>query len=360
MKPDYEGGSIVNLMSTIIRSCGGKASYPLFRDLKIRGKIVLLLIDGMGYEYLKKNSRFFKDHMRSMTSVFPSTTSAAITSVLTGLAPMQHCSTGWYMNVKELAATISPLPFMPRSGGASYDQLGIHAGEILGKSLFHTIKGGYSIVLPAKLKGSPYNEISPAKQLGYSTLLGMMRQIQKEIRKDRFVYAYWPSFDGLAHERGMKSRDLKEHLMQLELAVAKLAEKLDATLIVTADHGLIDVPKKNRLILEDYPELQACLSQSLSGEARAPYCYVHPHKEKEFRKLVRRLPCRARKSIDMLDYFGKGKPDQRFLHRIGDYFLEMDSGYVLMDNIVGESDPGFRAFHGGTSREEMMVPLIVF
>src|SRR3989338_8009442 len=95
--PNYKDGSIVNLMSSLGKSFGGKTGYGSLRLLpprELKSKyVVLLLIDGMGYEFIKrygKKSIFWKHLRGKMTSVFPSTTAASITTINTGVAPQQH------------------------------------------------------------------------------------------------------------------------------------------------------------------------------------------------------------------------------------------------------------------------------
>ena len=96
--PDYKGGSIVNLMSSISQTFGGREKYPALRilrpsELSKSKNIVLFVIDGLGYEYIKEHGKgsVFADYMRGhMTSVFPSTTAACVTTFATGVAPQQH------------------------------------------------------------------------------------------------------------------------------------------------------------------------------------------------------------------------------------------------------------------------------
>jgi hypothetical protein len=107
-KPDYNGGSIVNLMSTIGKNFGVELPYP---ELSVLGSgelegyknIVHIVIDGLGYNYLNaKKKNYLKSNVKAkITSVFPSTTSACITSFATGLAPKEHGVTGWFVRLKE-------------------------------------------------------------------------------------------------------------------------------------------------------------------------------------------------------------------------------------------------------------------
>src|SRR5512135_1734595 len=104
--PDYAGGSILNLMRSVAEACGATGlPYEPARqldpaELADAANIVLLVIDGLGLDYLLRNGKdgALRGHLRgSLTSVFPSTTASAITTFLTGLAPQQHGLTGWHM-----------------------------------------------------------------------------------------------------------------------------------------------------------------------------------------------------------------------------------------------------------------------
>jgi len=87
MKPDYKE-SIVNLAASVTRALGGRTPYPELRALparELRGakRVVLLVLDGLGHEWLREHGKgsFLERHLRDrMTSVFPPTTAAALTS----------------------------------------------------------------------------------------------------------------------------------------------------------------------------------------------------------------------------------------------------------------------------------------
>ena len=110
--PDYAGGSLVNLMSSLRGAMAAPPTdYPetgLVSSTELRSarRIVLLLIDGLGYEFLLQQppDSVLRRHLRGrLDLVFPTTTAAAITTLTTGLAPQQHAITGWFMWLRELA-----------------------------------------------------------------------------------------------------------------------------------------------------------------------------------------------------------------------------------------------------------------
>ncbi|WP_455365739.1 alkaline phosphatase family protein, partial [Kaarinaea lacus] len=150
IKPDYYGGSIVNLMSSIMQGLGDGSNYhtplkELAEDTIAEARnVVLLVIDGLGFDYLTNagNHSTLNRHLRTkLTTVFPSTTATAITTFMTGLAPQQHGLTGWFTYFHELGSIITVLPFRPRFGGASLSDLNIDVQSLYGHTpIFDLIK----------------------------------------------------------------------------------------------------------------------------------------------------------------------------------------------------------------------------
>jgi hypothetical protein len=139
----------------------------------------------------------------------------------------------------------------------------------------------------------------------------------------------------------------------------------DTTLIITADHGIINTPKNKIINMKNHPKLKETLSMPLSGEHRFAYCYVKPSKERDFLKYVKtklKKYCEVHKSEDLLkkNYFGLFTPHKNFIDRIGDYTLIMKDNYSLYDNPEYQKEKHYHiGEHGGLSKEELYVPLIV-
>ena len=132
--PDYQGGSIVNLMASLQAGLGGEphAYEPLNllppERVSAHHQVLLLVIDGMGLNYLRAHpqAEFFNRYLAGgMASVFPPTTATAITTYLTGDAPQQHGLTGWHMYFRELGSIQAVLPARPRYGGAGLGEAGV-------------------------------------------------------------------------------------------------------------------------------------------------------------------------------------------------------------------------------------------
>lgn len=379
--PDYRGGSIVNLTASLILARGGEEGlYPplscIDRDaLEGARNIVLMVVDGLGYEYLLRHGRggVLHSHLKGrLTSVFPSTTATAITTFLTGTAPQQHGLTGWFMYVRQMDGVLAVLPFTPRCATPA-SAPGISPEELFDqRSLFDRIEGPSYQVTPDRIANSHFNVAyrGAAMTVPYRSMTQFIGLIERTVKADarhKFVYAYWPDLDKLGHEHGTASNSVATHFAQLEYALERLIGALkgsQTTLIVTADHGMIDTGPEGVIEVSDHPELAQALIRPLCGERRAAYCYVDPAKAQQFESYVRDALADYATLINSEDliaqgYFGLGDPHPALRERIGDYALLMKDRYVIKDWVPGERRHVLLGVHGGLSAEELHVPLVV-
>lgn len=379
--PDYHSGSIVNLMSSIRLALGGADyGYPPLAQLSTKDlgtrRIVLMVIDGLGYNYLssRRDSTFNRHLQGPLTSVFPTTTASAITSFYTGVAPQQHGITGWFMWLRELGSVATVLPFMPRHGGISYTQLGVEPRQLFNRpSMFADLEARCHVVNPAHITDSAYSRAGtgPAQRhpcTGIASFFKQLRTILSTKGFDRtFAFAYWAQLDTLAHQYGAASRQVAAHFEELDGAFAAFLEEIagtDTTVLVTADHGHIDTRPDRVLHLEDHPALREDLTLPLCGEPRVAYCYVRAHRREHFEAYIgEHLShcCELQPSYRLLEqgYFGLGEPHPRLHERIGDYVLLMKDNYVISERLLGEGPFNQTGVHGGLSADELYVPLVL-
>ncbi len=380
--PDYSGGSIVNLMASIEQGLGSDFDlYPQATDLpaaELQGcdKLVFLVIDGLGYDYLTSagNGSCLHSNLKSsLTSVCPSTTSAAVPTFLTGVAPQQHGFTGWFTWFRELGSILAALPFEPRHGGGALGKEGVDPGLLSGvKTFFERIKVRSYVVVPDKIAESEFNlafhdgaTICP--YAGLDDFFEVIKTVVANEDKRNYVYAYWPEFDSLAHSKGVGSKEVYQHFAELDAAFAGFIRGMRGSgckVIVTADHGFIDVPSSGVIQMCDHPELADALVLPLCGEQRFAYSYVHPHKTERFLHYVESELSHA---IDLFSSseliaqgrFGLGQPHPELESRVGHYALVMKPGYKIRDRVLGEKPKRHIGVHGGITAEEMYVPLVV-
>src|SRR3989442_6957871 len=122
MQPAYGGGSLVNLMASIVEARGGEARHATLsalppKELNEARNVVLVIVDGLGDNYLMRHgsgSELARRRRAAITSVFPSTTASAITTSYTGCTPLEHGLTGWFTYFGEAGYVAAPLPFRTR------------------------------------------------------------------------------------------------------------------------------------------------------------------------------------------------------------------------------------------------------
>jgi len=360
---------------------GGKSQYAPLKGFDISGiskkNIVLIIIDGLGYEYLIKHEKrsFLRKNLRGkMTSVFPASTASAMTSFTTGVAPQQHALTGWFMYLKEIGVVFITLPFVSRAGNLKLWKGGIKYQDIYNeKSFFENLKATSISIKHEDIIDSEYSCLVTrgTKKLSFSTLNGFFRQINKALRANndrKFIFAYWAKFDSICHRKGTNSKETAKHFNELDKKISSLAKHLknkNAAIIITADHGVIDTKDKKKVIeLKNHPKFAETLAMPISGEARVAYCYVRPRKIKQFENYVKtkfKNCCEMHKSEELIknNYFGLFEPNKKLYERIGDYVLIMKDNYIMKDLVLGEKQNIFIGNHGGMSKEEMFVPLII-
>jgi hypothetical protein len=377
--PDYHGGSIVNLMSSLVWGLGGRDDPyqplhllppPVVAEAR---HVALLIFDGLGYHYLQDHGQALKPYLRGrITSVFPTSTAPAVTTLLTGVAPQQHGVTGWFMNLRELGSVALILPFRPRWGAVSFAAGGVRVNDLIAAPpLFKGLDRRCHFVIHEDLLDSPYSRAGAgrAARHGYRDLAGFFARIQDLVRHSRersYCYAYWPLFDYLCHRYGVASETVAQHFQDIERGFKVLAEALHGTqtlLIATADHGFIDTAACYKVRLDEHPDLAACLSMPLCGEPRVAYCYVRAGQAARFERYVTEhlgYCCELYRSEDLLEagWFGLGEPDPHVLERSGDYVLVMKDRYVIKDSLPGEGFWADIGVHGGISEDEMAVPLL--
>src|SRR5919205_4004518 len=136
MRPDYAGGSLVNLVATLVAPRGGKALHEPLRGFTLDadvGNVVLLIIDGLGDNYLArhgKGSELGRRRRRALTSVFPSTTASAITTSYTGRTPLEHGFTGWFVYFGAAGCVSAALPYRSRGDMALLSARGVQPERV--------------------------------------------------------------------------------------------------------------------------------------------------------------------------------------------------------------------------------------
>jgi hypothetical protein len=378
LRPDYAGGGLANLIASIVEACGGTPRHPPLsllpaRELREARNIVLLLIDGLGDNYLGREGAggaLLARRRGAITSVFPSTTASAITTSYTGCTPLEHGLTGWWTLFGEAGCVGSPLPFQRRG---EKTPLGVSPSRVYrAASLFDGLARRAIVVSHRSIVDSTYNlhHCGRAERRAYDKLEGLVEETVAAVKsgpEPKYLYVYWPEFDALSHRYGNASAEARAHFKAVDAAFAELLAHLagtDTLLIASADHGFVDSVGADALELADAPGLAGLLRYPLCGESRIAFCHVQEGREGEFMKRAADwLGARARvcpsTELAREGWFGTGEPHPRLAERIGDVALLMHGRATVKDWTPGEPRHRHVGHHGGTSADEMSIPLIV-
>ncbi len=272
-RPDYAGANVRGIVPALLAP--PSAALPAWMPSLVRGarQVVLLVIDGLGWEQLHDRLALAPTlgamQGAPITTVAPSTTATALTSITTGLTPGEHGLVGyridiagevmnvlrWSVGRNDVRRQIEPAitqPFLP----------------FLGERV--------PVVSKADLEGSAFTaaHLRGSRPTGYR-LASSLPVVVGELlgAGERFVYAYYDGIDRVAHERGFGAYYDAE-LCTVDRLVGDLIEQLpaDAVLLVTADHGQVQVGQN---IVEPHPDvLRATRGQS--GEGRFRWLHARP------------------------------------------------------------------------------------
>jgi Type I phosphodiesterase / nucleotide pyrophosphatase len=374
MRPDYAGGSLVNLVASVVAARGGEPLHEPLKKFQLPANainLVLLIIDGLGDNYLQRRgaSELGKRRRGSMTSVFPSTTASAITTSYTGRTPLEHGLTGWFTYFGEAGCVSAALPFRSRGDMALLSARGVTPERVYtAESLFASLPVKSIVVSHRDIIDSHYNSIHcrGAERLAYENANEFVAQVERAVKSGperKFVYAYWPHYDQVSHRFGSQSEPAAAEFAAIDAAFGELAHRLagtDTIIVATADHGFIDAQLEECI---DFPAaLSPMLRFPLCGERRVAYCHVHS--PREFMERARecfdgKADVMPSEQLVEEGWFGPGTPHPRLKERIGDVTIVMRERYTVKDWVAGEARWLHIGNHGGTHEDEMLIPLIL-
>ena len=354
--PDYND-TLLGVISGIKNNFDEPYRYPIIDGIfdKKYKKVVIMLLDGMGTNILMNNlddDSFLKTHyVKSIHSIYPSTTAAATTSVKSGLSPITSGWTGWCNYLKEADRVLVLF------NGKDY-----YTGNPTGISLYKYIP--YDMFY--KDFNIPGASIEPDfSKDKHHKIKQILKRSLKELKKnDKMVqYVYFPEPDAIMHEKGPYSIEAIETLNELDLAIEAYAKKLpsDTLLIISADHGHTAVKSLN---IYDCKLILDLLERKPANDSRCVSFKVIPGKEKEFENMFNTLFGDVYKLFKTTDAINMGffglKDDQvnsRIDDFLGDYVALGINKYVF--NYQGKDNFDFKSHHAGITKDEMFVPICI-
>jgi hypothetical protein len=367
--PDYGYDTLADLMPAVVRSLGVELPDRPASSLSLTetDSSIVLLVDGLGDLQLRERAghapflRGRLDQVATLTAGFPTTTATSMGSLGTGLAPGSHGLVGYEVLVPERDELLNELSWEPyvdprrwqprptmlqHAAAAGVDVVRIGPGFFDGSGLTEAALRGGRFIAAESLDGRVDAALAAVRGPGRT-----------------LVYVYWGDVDKIGHVHGCGSWEWGEELARVDLAVRRLAAGLPrgATLHVTADHGMVDVPHHQRIDLAHDPDLARGVRHS-GGEPRCPQLYCEPGQgdavaQRWAARLAGRADVLTRADAVRLGLFGLVAPE--VLPRIGDVVVACRPGLAVVDS--RHQRPQLLALiglHGSLTPAESLVPLL--
>lgn len=337
-------------------------------------RVAVVLVDGMGYHLLPQLAAEAPllasvlagnaGRLTELSCTFPSTTPTSLTSLGTGAPPGQHGVLGFTVNIPGTDRVLTHIFWRDNPPPARWQPV---------PTWFERLRdAGISarVVLPEPLIGSGLTEAAYRGAEFHATVKGehyAARVAAELAAAPGLVYGYTAALDKAAHLSGIGSPHWQRAAARVDALLRRLVEELpdDAALLVTADHGGLNVPLNTgaRIDIAADSRLSAGV-RVVAGEPRVRYLHTEPGATADVlatwkELLAGRAEVCGRDEAVVAGLFGPVRPEH--LARIGDVVVTCTGDTAVL--ATGDEPPESAllvGFHGAATPAETAIPLIVF
>jgi hypothetical protein len=330
-------------------------------------RVAVLLVDGLGADLLRAHADLapvlsgLGTPVGELSAPCPSTTPVSLTTLGTGLPPGSHGVLGFVTAVPGEDRTLNhthwdddPDPARWQARRTVFEQAAADGVAVTAVGPYAFARSGLT---GAAYRGAGYDgAVSPGDLAARicSALAAGPRSL---------VYGYTAELDLTGHVRGIDSAAWRAQLAVVDRVVEHVLDGLpdDAALLVTADHGMLDVPAATRVDLDEEPELAEDV-RLLAGEPRARYLHVVPGAADDVRDrwralLGHRAWVAGRDEAVATGVFGP--VDDALAARIGDVVALARGSWAFTASRHEPVPSRLKAYHGSLTATELAIPLLV-
>lgn len=373
--PNYEH-CILNLITSILKNYNVETKHKSLESMDniLNNKyknVVFIILDGMGEHILEKVSPtgyFRKKEIDCITSVYPSTTTAALTTYYSGKPPYETGWIAWSQYFKEYGRDIDMLSH--RESYTSRDlknaRINVFDTIVKYKSVFEQIEEALPNIKAYEITPS-YSDKRAKRSIRADSIDEIIMNIETLCKNpdEKFILAYCDNPDGLLHKFGTDSEEVKEFVENTERKIEDMCKNLteDTVVIISADHGHKDINKAYSIL--DYPEIQKCLISLPSLESRVVTFWVKEDMKEEFVKNFNKnfendFWLMTKEEFLENNMLGFGKKHPKIDDFIGNYIaLSISDSIIKLENYLTEGKKLKKSTHCGLTKEEMEVPVII-
>ena len=357
----------------------GVPELPNVLGVERAAKIALLLIDGLGWDHLRAHvdvASFMgvAADARPLTAVFPATTAASLASLGTGVPPGEHGIVGYTFALQGMDRPMNALLWEPYGIGTKSDLRERFVPEAMQPrpTLFERAAGnGVDVtkigprehadsgLTRAVLRGGRYVAASEPREMvtAVADALGGSGA--------SIAYAHEGNLDVAGHIAGIGSEAWLTQLARVDELAQRIADSMppDSVLVVTGDHGMVNLRDEEKLDLANEPVLASGV-RFVGGEARARHVYTEPGAAEEVLaawrdRLGDRMWVVSREEAISNGWFGARVTDAA-RERIGEVVAAAHGAVAVVQRAVDPVQAGLIAHHGSMTPAEQLVPLLVF
>jgi hypothetical protein len=335
-------------------------------------RVLVVLVDGLGWHLLPELAfdapllaSVLTDRagrLSQLVCTFPSTTPTSLVSLGTGAAPGEHGILGFTVNIPGTDRVLNHIrwrddpPHDQWQPVPTWFERLTHAGINTRAVLPEWFIG--SGLTFAAYRGAQFRPTRAADDYP--------QQVADELSAGPgLVYGYTAELDTAAHVFGIGSDEWHAAAASVDALLTRLLEALPAgaALLVTADHGGLNVPATARLDLDAHPRLTAGI-RVVAGEPRVRYLHTEPGATADVlatwtEVLGSWAVVRSREETVASGIFGPVNPHH--LARIGDVVVTCShEAAVLATSHEPPETARLIGFHGAATAAEMAIPLIAF
>ncbi|MFI5914973.1 alkaline phosphatase family protein [Dactylosporangium sp. NPDC051541] len=373
IEPRYGRDSLADIMPTALHALG-VAGEPdtlgLAAELAGVRRIAVVLLDGMGWHQLPLaagSAPTLTDlatgrlgHARPITSGFPSTTPVSLVTLGTGTAPGRHGIVGFNLHRPGTDQVLNHLRWLDEPDPADWQPVPTAFTRADAAGLAPTVVTN-PLFTGTGLTESAYRgaRFGPGVEAD-----AVAAEMLSALSESRLVYGYLPDVDRAGHDFGVATEQWHRAVTDADRLVGRLVDGLppDSALIVTADHGQLNIPPDRRIDLDRDPRLTAGVAY-VAGEARVRYLHTRPGAQADVLTAWRavlgdRAWVATREEAVASGWFGP--VPESHLQRIGDVVAVCRDRWVLMASAHEPPRLGnMIAFHGSNTTAEMEIPLLI-
>ncbi|HYJ69233.1 MAG TPA: nucleotide pyrophosphatase/phosphodiesterase family protein [Nocardioidaceae bacterium] len=363
--PRYGDRALSDLLPSVAAAMGF-AGWANVLDLPQRHRYVVVMVDGLGWHLLRRHADLapylapLLPDREPLTCGIPSTTATSLTSLGTGLPPGQHGVVGYTSRIPGTNELLNALkwdsgvdPHVWQSQPTVFERLAV-VGARVGAANKGAFRGS-GLTVCSQRGADYYAADDPWERIDVVSELAEAH--------DSLTYAYESTLDHIGHEAGSRSDKWLDRLTLVDGDLRRLRESLpsDAVMIVTGDHGMVDVDDLGRIDVSDHTDLLEGVVL-LGGEARLRHLYCRAGAVRDVAArwesvLGERAVVRLQEDAEADGWFGPIRPDLRA--RIGDVVVASAGRHAVLSRTHFPIETKLVGFHGSLTAAEMLVPLLV-